>query len=54
MYIETMTEVMKGYALEGNVVIVGRGGQAIFKNSKDASHFRIVCDPEERIKRFVK
>mgnify|MGYP003387519803 FL=1 len=54
LYIETMTKVMKGYVDEDNVIIVGRGGQAIFKDSLDAFHFRIVCDPEERIKRFAK
>ena len=54
LYIETMTEVMKGYANDGDVIIVGRGGQAIFKDDLNAFHFRIVCDPEERIKRFAK
>ena len=53
LYIDTMTEVMKGYALEGNVIIVGRGSQAIFSDEPSAYHFRIVCDPEERIKRFA-
>ncbi len=54
LYIDTMTEVMKGYAEEGDVVIVGRGSQAIFQHTSNAFHFRIVCDPEERIKRFAK
>tara|TARA_Y100001970_G_scaffold288126_1_gene414524 strand:+ start:51 stop:707 length:657 start_codon:yes stop_codon:yes gene_type:complete len=53
LYIDTMTDVMKGYAAQGDVIIVGRGSQAIFKDEPNVYHFRIVCDPEERIKRFA-
>ncbi len=53
LYIDTMTDVMKGYAAQGDVIIVGRGSQAIFKDESNVYHFRIVCDPEERIKRFA-
>jgi cytidylate kinase len=53
LYIDTMKQIMEGYAEQGNVIFVGRGGQAIFKNNKNAFNFRIVCDPEERIKRFA-
>ncbi len=36
----------------GNVVIVGRGGQAILQDAEDALHVRIVAPIEHRVKRL--
>lgn len=37
----------------GNVIIVGRGGQAILRGRRDVLHVRIVAPPEQRIARLV-
>ena len=40
-------------AIEGNVVIVGRAGQAILQNDPDVLHVRVVAPLETRIQRIV-
>ncbi len=48
-YIATLHEVMTRLASEGDVVLVGRGGQYILKDFKDAIHILLVADMGYRI-----
>jgi cytidylate kinase len=52
-YIEALTTVMTALADEGDVVLVGRGGQALFADRRDAVHVRVVCPLEERTRRIA-
>ena len=51
-YLRLLREVIHFFAEKGNVVIVGRGGQAILGDRADVIHFRVVCSPEERFRRI--
>jgi cytidylate kinase len=46
--------VIRGLAHEGNVVIVGRGGQALLKNHPTALHVQIVAPQAQRVKMVMK
>jgi len=52
-YIDALRAVMRGLADQGDVVLVGRGGQAILADRTDAVHVRVVCAPEERARRVA-
>jgi cytidylate kinase len=43
IYYQTLQQIMEQLADEGEVVIVGRGGQIILQNRRDALHVRIVA-----------
>jgi cytidylate kinase len=49
--VELVRFLVRTAARRGNVVIVGRGGQAILKDEPDALHVRIVAPLVERIRR---
>jgi cytidylate kinase len=49
-YVRMVDLVIRGLAQEGNVLIVGRGGQALLKKHSDAIHVQIVAPAEYRIK----
>lgn len=48
-YIGTLTSVIRGIAARGNVVILGRGSQAILHDAPEALHVHVAASLEERI-----
>ncbi|MHB8378201.1 MAG: cytidylate kinase-like family protein [Dehalococcoidia bacterium] len=48
-YLATLTSVIKGVAARGNVVILGRGSQAILRDQPDAFHVCIFAPKQQRI-----
>jgi cytidylate kinase len=52
-YIEALKSVMTSLADEGDVVLVGRGGQALFADRPHTVHVRVVCPIEERTRRIA-
>lgn len=50
-YIAAVGTVLNELALEGNVVIVGRGGQIVLKDRVDVLHVRVIAPMETRIAR---
>lgn len=48
-YIKTLTSVIKGLAARGNVVILGRGSQAILQHHEHALHVWVAASREWRI-----
>ncbi len=52
-YIDALKNTMLDLYNQGNAVIVGRGGQFIFKGFKDAYHVLLVADIKYRIKFLV-
>ena len=53
LYFDTLTSVMRALAEEGGVVLVGRGGQALFADREDTVHVRVACAAEERARRVA-
>ena len=54
VYIETLNKIITRIAEEDNCVIVGRGGQYILKDFKNAYHVLLVADKQDRINFMVK
>jgi hypothetical protein len=52
-YLQTLTSVIKGLAARGNVVILGRGGQAILAHDPDALHVFVHAPKDRRIETLV-
>ena len=52
-YIKTLTSVIKGVAARGNVVLLGRGSQAILHNAPDTLHVYVAAEREQRIGNLV-
>ena len=52
-YQEAVRDIIEMLAIEGDVVIVGRAGQAILQNDPDVLHLRVVAPLETRIQRIV-
>lgn len=52
-YLETLTTVIKGIAARGNVVILGRGSQAILGDDASVFHVDIVATKQQRIDTLV-
>lgn len=52
-YLEAVESVIKGFAQEGDVIIVGRAGQVILQNHPGVFHLRVVAPMETRIQRIV-
>ena len=50
IYIEKLHEVIRRFAEQDNVVLMGRGGQYILNDFKDAYHILLIADIESRIK----
>jgi len=48
-YIKTLTSVIKGLAARGNVVILGRGSQAILQHNEDALHVWVAAPRDWRV-----
>lgn len=53
-YLRTLTDVITGIASRGNVVILGRGSQAILQHHPEAMHVCIVAGREQRIEALMK
>ena len=52
-YFEFINEIIHSLAKEGNVIILGRGGQCILKDDPQAFHFRLVADLQDRVKHII-
>lgn len=52
-FLGVLTALVKSLAEAGDVVIVGRGSQAILGDRDDAVHVQVVCDLEERVRRIA-
>jgi cytidylate kinase len=52
-YIRTLTTVIKGVAARGNVVILGRGSQAILQDTEGVLHVWVAAGREWRIDNLV-
>ncbi len=52
-YLRTLTTVIKGVAARGNVVILGRGSQAILQNEPETLHVYIAAPRQLRIDSLV-
>jgi len=52
-YLQTLTSVIKGVAARGNVVILGRGSQAILQHEPETLHIYIAASRQERIDGLV-
>ena len=50
IYVELLNKIITSFAKEGNVVILGRGGQYILKDLEDTYHILMVADKADRIK----
>ena len=50
-YIDALRSIMGELASRGNIVIVGRGGQAALAGRDDVLHVRVACALEERARR---
>jgi cytidylate kinase len=53
-YLDGVSTVIENLAATGNVIIVGRAGQAILQDHPDALHLRVVAPMERRVQRIVK
>jgi cytidylate kinase len=52
-YINAVATVLNELAQEGNIVIVGRGGQVVLKDCMDVLHVRVIAPMETRIARVA-
>jgi cytidylate kinase len=52
-YIKTLHEIISALAERDNVVIVGRGGQAILRGRPNTTHVSITCPFDLRVQRIV-
>lgn len=50
IYVELLQEVLTAFAEEGDVVLLGRGGQYILQDFEDSFHILLVSDLSHRIK----
>lgn len=53
-YLHFMKYAMYEFAKKGSCVIIGRGGQALFKGFADTLHIRVFAPTELRIERLMK
>jgi cytidylate kinase len=49
IYVQILKDVMTKFAQEGNVVLLGRGGQYILKDYDDTHHIFLTADMPDRI-----
>lgn len=52
-YLNAVQEVINNYSQKGEVIIVGRAGQALLSNHPDTFHLRVIAPLEIRIQRIV-
>lgn len=53
-YIKTLTSVIKGVAARGNVVLLGRGSQAILHNAPNTRHVYVASPRDWRLDSLIK
>src|SRR5205823_2721089 len=53
-YFESLQDVVRHFARQGNMVIVGRGAQLMLANARDTVHVRVYCPFDERVQRVAK
>lgn len=49
MYVKLLSDVMLKFAQEGNVILLGRGGQYILQDYEDSYHIFLMADMPHRI-----
>ena len=49
IYVDSLNTVITQTAREGNVVILGRGGQFILRDAEDAYHVLVVAEKSDRV-----
>jgi cytidylate kinase len=54
IYVDHLTTIIKQIASQGNVVILGRGGQYILESAEDAHHVLLIADSDHRRKFLAK
>jgi cytidylate kinase len=52
-FLQTSRQVMQELASQGNMVIVGRGGNLLLRGRPDAIHVRLIADMPFRLKRVM-
>jgi cytidylate kinase len=52
-YLDALESVIQGLALEGNIVLVGRGSQFILRNNQSVLHVLVIAPLEERLNRVM-
>jgi cytidylate kinase len=52
-YQQSLNRVVREFAEEGDIIIVGRAGQVILRDRPDVLHVRVVASDEVRIERLV-
>ncbi len=52
-YRQTISDVITSIADGGNVVVIGRGGQMILRDTPDAVHIQLVAEEEVRVERVM-
>jgi cytidylate kinase len=52
-YSQIVRQTMEEYAREGNVLIVGRGGQMVLREWPMALHVHLYADPDVRVRRLM-
>lgn len=52
-YMTALRAAINAFADQGDVVLVGRGGQALLADRADAVHIRVVCPLDERVRRIT-
>lgn len=50
VYLDTLELVIKEFAAQDNVILLGRGGQIILKDIENAYHFLLVANDPDRLK----
>ena len=50
IYIELLQEILRKIALEGDAVIIGRGGQYILRDEPNALHILLVAHKKDRVR----
>ncbi len=49
--LNTTSQIIESIAQRGNVIIIGRGGQMILRDTPDATHVQLVADPSVALAR---
>lgn len=52
-YLDSIRELIEEFATAGNVLIVGRGGQAVLRGWPNTLHVRIIAPLDVRVERLV-
>lgn len=53
VYVDLLPTLITDLAAEKNLVVLGRGGQCLFRGFPGALHVRVVADEKERVRRLM-